>query len=148
MAELVIRQAVGADFAAIKNLIHEVGINPTGLDWRRFIVVEAFGRQFAGCGQLKPHSDGSIEMASIAVLPSWRGQGIARLIIQKLLESAPRPLYLTCRSQLGVFYQKFGFCIANDEQLPKYFRRISRIGGLMNSLHVINDKLLVMVLNQ
>lgn len=148
MADPILRAALETDFASIKTLIHEAGINPTGLDWRRFIVVESPVGNFAGCGQLKPHSDGTIEMASIAVLPSARGQGLARLIIQKLMADAPRPLYLTCRSQLGPFYEKFGFRPISGDALPKYFRRISQVAGLVNALNLIQDKLLVMVLSQ
>ena len=135
------------DFPAIKDLIHQVGINPTGLDWRRFIVAETLDGQFAGCGQLKPHSDGTLELASLAVVPSARQQGLGGLIISQLASAAPRPLYLTCRAQLGPYYQKFGFRIVTQNELPRYFRRISRIAGLMRTIHLINDALLVMVLN-
>jgi N-acetylglutamate synthase-like GNAT family acetyltransferase len=147
LAEVILRPALQADFAAIKMLIRETGINPTGLDWRRFVVVELPDGRFAGCGQLKPHSDGTLEMASIAVISSARGQGLARLLIQKLIADAPRPLYLTCRSQLGPFYTKFGFRPVQGDDLPKYFRRISQVAGLVRALHLIQDRLLVMVLN-
>jgi len=146
LVEYILRPALETDFTAIKALIHETGINPTGLDWHRFIVVELPAGGIAGCGQLKPHSDGTIEMASIAVVPSVRGQGLARLIIQKLISDAPRPLYLTCRSQLGSFYEKFGFRPVQGNDLPTYFRRISRVAGLVNALRLIQDRLLVMVL--
>lgn len=146
MADALVRPAVGKDFAAIKALIRETGINPMGLDWRRFIVVELPDGRFAGCGQLKPHSDGSFEMASIAVILAARGQGLARLIIQKLVADASRPLYLTCKSTLGPFYAKFGFQPIQGSDLPKYFRRISRLAGLIRALRLIPVDLLVMVL--
>jgi N-acetylglutamate synthase-like GNAT family acetyltransferase len=146
LAEVVVRPAVDADFAAIKALIHETGINPFRLDWRRFIVVELADGSFAGCGQLKPHSDGTLELASIAVLSAARGQGLARLIIQHLIAQAPRPLYLTCKSQLEPFYTKFGFQAISGRDLPKYFRRISQLAGLINTMRLVRHKLLVMVL--
>jgi hypothetical protein len=62
--------------------------------------------------------------------------------------SAPRPLYLTCRSELGPFYEKFGFHTVSAGQLPKYFRRISRIAGMVSALHIIHVKLLVMVIDR
>ena len=147
MAEALLRSALETDFSAIKALIHEAGINPTGLDWHRFIVVEFPAGRFAGCGQLKPHAGGIIEMASIVVSPSARGQGLARLIIQKLITDAPRPLYLTCRSQMGKFYEKFGFRPISGNDLPKYFQRLSRLVRLINTLHIMEDRLLVMVLD-
>lgn len=135
------------DFPVIKGLIHEAGINPTGLDWRRFVVAETVDGQFAGCGQLKPHSDGTLELASIAVMSSMRKQGLGGMIIRKLINEAPRPLYLTCRAQLGPFYQKYGFRIIKGNELPRYFRNISRIAGLVNKMHLVHVTLLVMVLN-
>lgn len=148
MTEVLLRSALETDFPTIKALIHEVGINPTGLDWRRFTVAETPAGQFIGCGQLKPHSDGTLELASLAVIPSEREKGVARVIIQKLMADAPRPLYLTCRSQLGPFYEKFGFRGLNQAELPKYFRRISQLAGLVNALHLLQDKMLVMVLDK
>ena len=147
MADYRLRAALETDFPAIRRLIHESGINPTGLDWRRFTVAETPDGQFIGCGQLKPHSDGTLELASLAVIPSQRGKGVARVIIQKLMADAPRPLYLTCRSQLRPFYEKFGFRGISGDELPQYFRRISRLAGLVNALHLIQDKMLVMVLD-
>lgn len=147
LVEFVLRPALKKDFRKISGLIREAGINPTGLDWRRFVVAEIADGQFAGCGQLKPHADGSLELASLAVISSKRGQGLARIIIHRLMGEAPRPLYLTCRAQLGPFYQKFGFRVASGGELPAYFRRISRIAGLLNALHIIEDKLLVMVVD-
>ena len=147
LADYSLRPAVETDFPAIKSLIHQVGINPTGLNWRRFIVAETSDGQFVGCGQLKPHSDGTLELASLAVAPSARQQGLGSLIVHRLMSDAPRPLYLTCRVQMGSFYQKFGFRIVKQADLPRYFRRISRIAGLANTLHLLNDSLLVMVLD-
>jgi N-acetylglutamate synthase-like GNAT family acetyltransferase len=148
LTEILLRSALETDFPAIQALIHESRINPNGLDWRRFTVAETPEGQFIGCGQLKPHSDGTLELASLAVIPSQRGKGVARVIIQKLMAAAPRPLYLTCRSQLGPFYEKYGFRGISGAELPKYFRRISRLAGLIKALHLIQDKLLVMVLDE
>ena len=147
MANALLHPASETDSAAIKALIRETGINPMGLDWRRFIIAELPEVGMAACGQLKPHYDGTLELASIAVIPSARGKGIARLVIQRLCAQAPRPLYLTCRAQLGSFYEKFGFRSVSGNDLPAYFRRISRIAGFISSLHLIQDELLVMVLD-
>ncbi len=147
MDEYLIRPALEKDFPAIKRLIHDVGINPTGLDWRRFVVAETVSGQFSGCGQIKAHSEGVLELASIAVIPSARKQGLGSLLIRGLMGTAPRPLYLTCRAQLGPFYQKYGFRIASKDEVPTFFRRISGLAGLLNTFHIIHDKLLVMVVD-
>ena len=142
MDEIKLRAAVGADFPAIRALIRQAKINPTGLDWRRFLVAESPAGEFIGCGQLKPHADGSLELASLAVVPAWRGKGVARLIIQALLAKAPRPLYLTCRGELGPFYEKFGFRVVQREAMPPYFRRLSRLAEIVGKL--LKETMLVM----
>jgi len=87
-----IRFAQETESAQIKALIYEVGINPTGLDWRRFLVAVDGSGRVIGCGQIKPHGSDVLELASIAVLPEQRGQGIARRIIDQRLSENPRPL--------------------------------------------------------
>ena len=109
MVDFTLRPATEDDFPAIKDLIHRVGINPMDLDWHRFVLAVDGSGKMLGCGQLKPHGPNVIELASIAVEPSYQHQGIARAMIEHLIARAPRPLYLTCRSRLGSFYDKWGF---------------------------------------
>ncbi|NOH03455.1 MAG: GNAT family N-acetyltransferase [Chloroflexi bacterium] len=85
MTDYEVRPAVKSDSAQIRDLINLVGINPTGLGWRRFLVaVKPLGEVIA-CGQVKPHGADILELASIAVHPDHRGRGIAREIIARLL---------------------------------------------------------------
>ncbi len=146
MAEFQLRRAVEADSVPIRELIHLVRINPIGLDWKRFIVAVAPQGQVIGCGQLKPHGADVLELASIAVQPDYRKQGVARAVIEHLLARSPRPLYLTCRSRLGPFYEKFGFQALTSNEMPRYFRRIQRLAGMVNALARSGESLLVMKL--
>jgi N-acetylglutamate synthase-like GNAT family acetyltransferase len=127
LADISLRPATQADDAAIKALIRSAQINPMDLDWRRFLLAVTRDGEMVGCGQVKPHSDGTRELASIAVRPAWRGRGVARLIIEQLLAESPRPLYLTCASRLGPFYEKFGFRAVSESEMTPYFRRLSRL---------------------
>ena len=148
MAEFYLTRAVESDFPAIKALIYAANINPMSLDWRRFRVAKSVaGNQFIGCGQLKPHGGGLMELASIATLPAWRSKGVASAIVQKLMDEGPRPLYLTCRAEMGPFYEKFGFRPISGDALPTYYRRLSKIAGAIRMLHLTTDKLLVMQLD-
>ena len=103
MSEFTLRAAVESDQGYSRSLIHSAGINPTGLDWRRFIVSEVDGT-FIGCGQLKPHKDGSLELASLAVEEKYRGLGVARALMERLMAEGTRPLYLMCRLELRALY--------------------------------------------
>ncbi len=140
----VIRRAVRADFPAIRALIHTVGINPTGLDWRRFLIAVTPEGKLAGCGQVKPHRGGSRELASIAVVPEMRGKGVARAIIEHLLAEQKEELYLICRLSLGPFYNKFGFRTAQAAELPPYFRTVQRFASAIQRLGMMDEGLLIM----
>lgn len=138
------RRATEHDFPAIKALIREVQINPMGLHWQNFLIaVDSQGR-LIGCGQINAHQDGSYELASIAVVPDWRRVGIASQMILQLLESHPETLYLTCRAELGTFYQRFGFSVIDLDEMPPYFRRISRIVSFIRKSGLLQEGLLVM----
>ena len=146
MTPYTLRPAHETESDAIKDLIHAVGINPMGLDWKRFIVAVDAEDQIIATGQIKPHGRDIHELASIAVVPEYRGHGLAREIIEYLLKDSPRPLYLTCISTLEPLYQKFGFFSVSYEEMPRYFQRISRLAGLVFLLASREEKLLVMKL--
>jgi len=141
-----IRPARETESGQIRDLIHEVGINPMGLDWRRFVVAVNNRDEMIGCGQLKPHGPEVLELASIAVHPEHQGKGAARAIIEHLLRDSPRPLYLMCQSSLGPFYEKFGFQGISYEEMPRYFQRMSKLAGLVTTLARRQERLLVMKL--
>ena len=139
-----LRPATQADAQTIKEIISSVHINPMSLHWQRFtLAVDQEGRVI-GCGQIKLHGDGSYELASIAVLPEWRGKGIARVIIEHLLKEHPGRLYLTCRAELEPLYQKFGFQNIGGGDLTPYFKRLSRLASFFSWLFRRPDRMLVM----
>jgi N-acetylglutamate synthase-like GNAT family acetyltransferase len=141
---MLIRKATPADAGAIRRLIWRVGINPTRLNWQRFLVAVDDGGQLLGCGQIKPHGDGTREMASIAVQPEWQGQGIGRAVIERLLAENELPLYLTCRAVMEPYYQKFGFQTLQPAAMPPYFHQIYRAAALLGKLAPRLGKMRVM----
>jgi N-acetylglutamate synthase-like GNAT family acetyltransferase len=140
-----IRPARETEDSQIRELIHQVGINPLGLDWKRFVVAVDDRAEMLGCGQIKPHGE-ILELASIAVYPEYRGKGVARLIIEHLLKDSPRPLYLMCQSSLGPLYEKFGFRAIPYQEMPRYFQRLSKVAGLIETLARRKEHLLIMKL--
>lgn len=98
-----------------------------------------------GCAQVKPHKDGTRELASIVVVEPWRGRGVAHAMIEQLMAQHGRPLWLTCTSSLIPLYQKFGFReITDNAELTPYFRRLRRIARLILSLARSGQYLAVM----
>jgi N-acetylglutamate synthase-like GNAT family acetyltransferase len=139
-----LRPATEDDAAVIRKLVRIGQINPTGLKWQRFIVAESPEGQVIGCGQVKSHGDGSDELASLVVHPDWRGQGIARAIIEHFSATHEGDIYLMCRSNLGPLYEKFGYKSVPPEEMPRYFQRIIRMLGLLDRVLSDGERVLIM----
>jgi len=146
MTKYMVRPAFESESAQIKELINIVGINPTGLDWKRFIVAVNAEGQVIACGQIKPHGVEIRELASIATHPKYRGLGLARAVIETLLRENPRPLYLMCISHNGPMYEKFGFQALAEKQMPRYFARIKKLFNATAAFRKSTGELLVMKL--
>ena len=139
-----LRPAQESESTQIKDLINLVGINPTSLDWKRFIVAVNDGGQVIACGQIKPHGGGIRELASIAVNPSHQGQGLTRAVIEKLLANVERPVYLMCLSKMEGLYVKFGFRPLPHAAMPRYFQRISSLFKIAGAIRKSGGNLSVM----
>jgi N-acetylglutamate synthase-like GNAT family acetyltransferase len=144
---LILRPARPKDFPAIRRLVRQGKINPFGLQWSRFwVVADADGRVIA-CGQIKPHRDGSRELASIVVDPGERGRGLARMVIEHLLKETQGTLYLTCRRSMGKMYEKFGFQAVEPSEMPPSLRSLSRLVNCLYKLKIAPETMLVMRIN-
>jgi N-acetylglutamate synthase-like GNAT family acetyltransferase len=139
-----LRKATVVDAKAINALIWQVGINPMSLDWRRFLVAVDQEDRVIGTGQVKPHGDGTRELASIAVQPEQQGQGIGKAIIERLLAENALPLYLTCQARMEPYYVQFGFGALQAREMPPYFRRLYRVASLLNRVWPGMGKMRVM----
>lgn len=140
-----LRPAQEDDAADIARLVRGAKLNPTGLDWKRFTVAEDSDGNVVGCGQVKPHRDGSLELASLVVDPRLRGQGVGRRLIESLLEGVSQPLWLMCRSSLVPLYERFGFEeVGPDDKQPRYFRRVRRLASVYHFLRGTGEYLAVM----
>jgi len=129
---IVLRAATAADQPTIKRIINEAGINPMGLNWPNFLLaVDDETGEVVGTGQIKPHGDGSRELASIATAPAYQRRGIAHRIIERLLAENPGEMYLTCVNTMGPFYVQFGFREIDGSELTPYFRRLKKMAKAM-----------------
>lgn len=142
--QFAIQPAAPQHAAAIQALVRSSGINPTGLAWERFLVALDAAGELIGCVQIKPHRDGSRELASLAVAPQWQSHGVARALVEAILAQYPGTLYLMCQARLGVFYEKFGFSSIPVDEMSTYFRRISKLAGVVLATRAADEQLLVM----
>jgi N-acetylglutamate synthase-like GNAT family acetyltransferase len=140
-----LRKALATDRATIRRLVYQARLNPRGLDWRRFVVAVDERQRVIGCGQIKPHRDGSRELASIVVEPGRQLGGVGSAVIARLLATGP-PLWLVCRSKLVPFYRRFGFREIDEPQASRpHFRRMLRLGRWLERLLPPGDVPRVMV---
>jgi N-acetylglutamate synthase-like GNAT family acetyltransferase len=140
------RSAQEPDDAAIHALIRSAHINPLGIEWKRFLVAVDEHGEVIGCGQVKVHRGGAKELASIVTVPEWRRRGVAKALIERLMAESGPPLWLTCRSSLVSFYQRFGFRdVGPEEEQPPYFRRIRKVAATLALLASLGERLAVMV---
>lgn len=138
-----IRAATAADQAAITRIVRAARINPTGLRWPRFLVAAA-GGTVIGTVQLKPHRDGTVELASLAVLPAWQRAGVGAALVRSARARGPRPLYLTCADHLEGYYGRLGFRRVEPRALPRDLGRLYVAGNLLLGLARRPERLLVL----
>jgi N-acetylglutamate synthase-like GNAT family acetyltransferase len=120
-----LRPARESDQGTIKAMIRRAQLNPFGLKWRRFTVGVDDEDCILGCIQLKPHNDGTDELASLVVSRKWRGRGIASALVVSVQGQAKGGLWLMCRRSLTPFYERFAFNVIDDpNQMSSYYRRI------------------------
>ncbi len=144
MKEFSLRKAYKDEAAMIRRMVISAGLNPTRLDWHRFLLAVDGAGRVIGCVQRKPHRDGSVELASLVVEEEWRGRGVARALIEAEIEAHRGRLYLMCRAELGTFYQRFGFEALTLDQMPPTFRRIGKLAARFQSWSGRGEGLLVM----
>jgi N-acetylglutamate synthase-like GNAT family acetyltransferase len=126
-----IRPATEADQPTIRRFVKDARLNPMSLNWPNFVMAEEDGA-VVGVGQVKAHGDDSRELASLVVVPERQGQGIGSAVIKTLLARNPGAvLYLTCRSELQSYYERFGFRRLQRAEYPPYFRRLIPLVNLV-----------------
>ena len=129
----VIRLARAADQADITALVREARLNPRGLHWSRFLVGDDDGR-IVGVAQVRLHSDGARELASLVGKPEYRGQGLAGHLIDGLVSSDHGRMHMLVDRPFADYFQRWGFHPTNPRSLPGSMSRQYRIGRVVTSI--------------
>jgi N-acetylglutamate synthase-like GNAT family acetyltransferase len=133
-----IRPAREDDAHKIAHMVKNARLNPLGVRWERFRVAMDSNEDVIGCAQVKGHHDGSRELASLVVRGKWRGRGVGCALVKALQMEHGPPLWLTSRSSLVPYYQRFGFVeLEAGVDKPAYFQWVSR---LVNTLGLLTSK--------
>lgn len=124
-----IRHAEKADRWLIIRRILREGLDPTKLDWRRFVVAETEAGKILGIAQMKDLGDGVQEFGSLIVEPTARGQGIGAALIRDQVDASTVPVYLLCGERNVGYYLRFGFRELLESEMPAPLRRKWRAGN-------------------
>ena len=144
-----LRSASADDQTAIKRLVRRAKIAPFSLHWSHFTIAVDKNGGIIGCGQLKHHNDGSVELASLVVKERWRKKGVARALIESLIDSHKGGLWLLCRSNLTPLYKRFGFVkVGSDKARSRYFRRLQILIGIIRRTMRPKEYPVIMYLGQ
>lgn len=84
-------------------------LDPTKLEWQRFVMAEAGDGAILGFAQMKNWGEGVREFGSLVVEPAARGQGIGGKLIAHFVAEFPHPIYLFCGGHNVAYYLRFGF---------------------------------------
>lgn len=110
-SQVVVTQAEPEDMSFIAQELCRLKLDQENLDFQQFLVARQ-GKKIAGFGRIKAE-EGFYEMASLAVLEDYRGQGLGMAIARRLLALCPgHTVYLV--TDIPKFFEKLGFKIAEE----------------------------------
>lgn len=107
---IVVRPAAGSDAAWVAAQYEEIGFVPSDLARDTVVIAELDGQRI-GLGRLVPISQGVAELGGIYVQSPFRGLGVARRIVTRLVEGDGE------RERAG--YERM-FCLPYEHLVPFY----------------------------
>jgi N-acetylglutamate synthase-like GNAT family acetyltransferase len=131
--QITVRRARQEDQSVISAMVRGARLNPSGLDWERFVVAERSGHT-VGVAQLRRYADGATELASLVVEPAARGHGIAMQLVDALLAGEQEPVYTLIDRRFVEHFTRWGFALIEASQLPRSVSRGYRIGRVVTAV--------------
>jgi amino-acid N-acetyltransferase len=125
--DIRIRPAREKDQQVIRALVRGERPNPTGLDWRNFLVAE-HKRGIVGAVQMRKHRDGSRELGSLVVAKEARGEGIATHLVEALIGAEAGRVQMITDRAFARHYERWGFRPIKPRAASPIVRRNYRIG--------------------
>lgn len=108
-------------------MVRRARLNPAGLHWEQFVIGERDGRA-VGVAQLRRHSDGTKELASLVVEPGAREHGIATQMVDALLADETAAVYALIDRRFAGHFARWGFRQVGPGELPRPVTRTYLIG--------------------
>lgn len=119
-------------------------LDPTKLEWQRFVMAEAADGQILGFAQMKDWGEGVQEFGSLVVEPEARGQGIGGKLLTHFVTEFPRPVYLFCGGHNVAYYLRFDFRrLKKESEIPRPLQKKWRTAQFFSRLFKANVALMV-----
>ena len=134
-----LRPARADEAKLIRQRILRERLDPTRLDWRKFVMAEVTGGAdrgaILGFAQMKRLGGDVREFGSLVVEADQRRHGVGGALIRYFIQEFPKPIYLVCESRRVRYYTKFGFRVMDDPKImPAGLRTKWRLGRLVGKL--------------
>ena len=134
-----LRPARADEAKLIRQRILRERLDPTRLDWRKFVMAEGLGAdspgKVLGFAQMKHLGGGVQEFGSLVVEPDQRRQGVGQALVHHFTGEFSKPIYLVCESRRVAYYSKFGFRVMDDPlAMPGGLRKKWRFGRTLGKL--------------
>ncbi|HKF34048.1 MAG TPA: GNAT family N-acetyltransferase [Jatrophihabitantaceae bacterium] len=133
MQAATVRWARADDQPVITAMVRQARLNLADLQWQRFVIAERDGHT-VGVAQLRRHSDGCNELASLVVEPDSRGHGVATQMVDALLADERAPVYTLIDRRFVDHFTRWRFTAVDPSQLPRSLLRVYRIGRVVTAV--------------
>lgn len=131
--EIRIRRAGPKDQPQIAAMVRRAHLNPSKLEWSRFMLAEYEGRP-VGVAQVRVHPDGTRELASLVVDRAMQGRGVATRMVDALLAEEKDDVFTLIDQRFVRHFERWGFSAVPATSLPRYLKRTYRIGSVVTTL--------------
>ncbi|OFY95405.1 MAG: hypothetical protein A3K10_06945 [Bacteroidetes bacterium RIFCSPLOWO2_12_FULL_31_6] len=111
-AEIIYKNSTEEDLIKIKDLAEKFKLDTENLFYNDFITAKLNG-EVIGFGRLKHHTDFD-EISTIGVVELYRGSGVGKEIVTRLLNRTSKKIYLA--TVIPTFFEKLGFL--NAKEMP------------------------------
>ena len=145
-AAVTVRRARLEEQQTLVRLVRAERLNPMALHWQNFVVAVQ-GEKIIGLVQLRRHPD-AVELGSLAVLPEFRGQGVAAQLIDALLAHPRGRVHMITGAEHASHYARWGFERIETHLAPRSIRRnlfFGRLGRLLSFAKGLTPRRLVVL---
>lgn len=139
---IVYRKPNSTELNEIMTLVTLVDGDSREIDIDQFFVA-IDNETIVGCVRIKHLPDESQELASMAVLPEYRKQGIGSTLINTILQNTSDSVYLLCSPKNEHFYTSNGFVTITPQALSSSMQK--EYNRIAEKLAGTNLKIVAMV---